>query len=147
MSGKAKVSRQRPARCRLTRCFEQSPGPSTSTPWLSQEKWGFVEISLQRPPPSWCKSLECAGGLERGCRYAGRPPHGIREPVSPAQPPWMDNPEVAGIGRRRRAPLCREAVGWLQNAAGGRRRYVQSRRKYVTPLCRKCEEPRGADVA
>jgi hypothetical protein len=30
----------------------------------------------------------------------------------------MDNPEEAGIGRRRRAPLRREAVGRLQNAAG-----------------------------
>jgi hypothetical protein len=30
----------------------------------------------------------------------------------------MDNPEEAGIGRRRRTPLRREAVGRLQNAAG-----------------------------
>jgi len=60
----------------------------------------------------------------------------------------MDNPEEAGIGRRRRAPLRSEAVGRLQNAAGGRRRYVQSRRKYATPLCRKREKPpKGADVA
>jgi len=30
----------------------------------------------------------------------------------------MDNPEEAGIGRRRRTPLRSEAVGRLQNAAG-----------------------------
>ncbi|MFZ8838000.1 MAG: hypothetical protein ACO2PM_03535 [Pyrobaculum sp.] len=44
------------------------------------------------------------------------PSRHLREPNSPAPPPWMDNPEEAGIGRRRRTPLRSEAVGRLQKA-------------------------------
>jgi len=50
----------------------------------------------------------------------GRPLHDIYVNLTRrAPPPWADKPEEAGIGRRRRAPLRSEAVGRLQNAAGG----------------------------
>lgn len=85
--------------------------------------------------------LEWAGGLERSIRGAAPSRH-LREPDSPAPPPWMDNPEEAGVGRWRRAPLCREAVGSHTECGGaiGGDMY-KAAVEYVTLLCRKREEP------
>jgi len=73
----------------------------------------------------------------------GRPLHDIYVNLtSRAPPPWMDNPEEAGVGRWRRVAVVQKGGGEATECGGavGGDMY-KTAAEYVTLLCRKREEP------